>query len=222
MFYFIKKMFTKNDVSLSENLKERFSQIYAANVFGGAESRSGEGSNMVQTAEIRGEIPNLVRQFNIQSFLDAPCGDLHWMKEVDLGVEKYIGVDIVEYLIERNIQQFGSAARTFQCLNLAVDKLPQVDLIFCRDCLVHLSFDDIHKVINNFKRSGSTYLLTTTFTNRHSNDDLGKKVWRTLNLQLSPINFPEPLKLINEKCTEADNQFTDKCLGLWRLEDLPG
>jgi hypothetical protein len=220
MFDFIKTIFANKNMKLSENLKERFSQIYVANIFGGIESRSGEGSNMIQTSEIRGEIPNLVRQFNIQSFLDAPCGDFHWMKEVNLGVEKYIGVDIVEHLIEKNNQDFNSTIRNFQCLDLVEDKLPQVDLIFCRDCLVHLSFDDICKVINNFKRSGSKYLLTTTFTNRRSNDDLGKKVWRTLNLQISPISFPAPLKLINEKCTEANNQFSDKCLGLWRLEDL--
>jgi len=27
--------------------------------------------------------------------------------------------------------------------------------------------------------------------------------------------------LINEGCTEGDNLFTDKSLGLWRLEDMP-
>jgi hypothetical protein len=158
----------------------------------------------------------------VRVFLDAPCGDWYWMREVTLGVEKYIGVDIVEAIIKKNTQQFGNTLCTFLCRNLAEDNLPEVDLIFCRDCLVHLSFEDIHKVIANFKRSRSKYLLTTTFAHRDTNHDLAGNdgFWHPLNLRLPPFNFPTPLKLINENCTEWNNQYTDKCLGLWRLEDI--
>jgi hypothetical protein len=222
MFELIKKrFFPKQDVSLSMNLKERFSQIYSKNIFGGEESRSGEGSNMVQTAEIRRELPKLLREFEIKTFMDAPCGDWHWMKELPLGVDQYIGVDIVDSLIESNRQQFGNAATSFVCLNLASDQLPQADLIFCRDCLVHLTFEDIRRVIANFKQSNSKYLLTTTFTDRQNNIELlGGAVWRPLNLELAPFNFPKPVKLLNEKCTEANGQFADKCLGLWLLDEI--
>lgn len=225
MFQVIKKFLLKGDkedeTNFSKNLKDKFTQIYAQNVFGGNESRSGEGSNIEQTAEIRQEIPKLIKELNIRSFLDAPCGDLNWIKSVDLRVEKYIGADIVEELIKQDRELFESEVRSFQCLNLVEDDLPCVDLIFCRDCLVHLSYADVRKILSNFKKSGSAYLLTTTFIDRNRNKDLGSKVWRTLNLQVAPFNFPAPLKLINEKCTEANNKFTDKCLGLWRLEDIP-
>ena len=70
----------KRDGNLSSNLKERFSQIYYGNMFGGMESRSGEGSNMVQTSEIRRELPKLLHELGIKTLLDAPCGDWHWMK----------------------------------------------------------------------------------------------------------------------------------------------
>ncbi len=213
----IGRLFSGRDFSL----EKRFSHIYSSYGFGGRESRSGEGSDLVQTVQIRQELPGLVRKYGISSFLDAPCGDWYWMKEVNLGVGQYIGIDIVEELIEKNRNEFGNSSRAFQCLNLVEDQLPQVDLIFCRDCLVHLNFTDIHKVIANFKRSSSKYLLTTTFTDRQKNIDLRKNgIWRPLNLQSSPFNFPEPLKLIDEKCTEGDNHFTDKSLGLWQLEDL--
>jgi hypothetical protein len=222
MFELIKKrLFSTRDVNSEASLKDRFSQIYSKNIFGGKESRSGGGSNMVQTAEIRCELPKLLREFEIKTFMDAPCGDWHWMKETSLGVEQYIGVDIVDSLIEKNQQQFGSAATNFVCLNLAMDQLPQVDLVFCRDCLVHLTFSDVNRVVANFKRSNSKYLLTTTFTGRSNNVELvGTDIWRTLNLELPPFNFPKPLKLINEKCTEANSQFSDKCLGLWLLDEI--
>lgn len=204
-----------------KNLKEKFSNIYTHNIFGGGESRSGEGSNLVQTAVIRLALPELVKELGIKTIMDAPCGDWHWMKEISLSVEKYVGVDIVESLIEKNSKQFGNAKHQFICKNLTEDDLPQVDLILCRDCLVHLSFDDARKVLANFKRSKSKFLLTTTFVNRDCNNDLvgQNKFWRPLNLELPPFDFPHPLKLINENCTEENGQFIDKNLGLWRLED---
>jgi hypothetical protein len=143
------------------------------------------------------------------------------MQETQFEVESYMGIDIVEKLIESNNQQFATEFRKFLCLNIVEDELPNADLIFCRDCLVHLNYDDIYKVIANFKRSQSRYLLTTTFTDRSKNVDLvGKDIWRTLNLQQAPFNFPPPLMLINENCTEVNGRFADKCLGLWRLDEL--
>jgi glycosyltransferase involved in cell wall biosynthesis len=201
-------------------LKEKFSEVYDKNIFGGGKSRSGEGSDMVQTAVIRREIPRLLKSLDVKTFLDAPCGDWYWMRHVDLPVEHYIGVDIVEPMIAKNQSEFGAEKISFQCLNLASSELPKVDLIFSRDCLVHLSFADALKIIANFKRSGAKYLLTTTFTQRKTNEDLGSGFWRPLNQQLPPFNFPPPLLLINEGCTEGNDMFTDKCLGLWKLEDI--
>lgn len=205
-----------------EQLANKFSDIYRNNSFGGRLSRSGEGSDLVQTEIIRRELPKLVEELSIRTFLDAPCGDWYWMKEVALGVERYTGIDIVESLIKKHSEQFGNASRHFLCRNLLEDDLPQADLILCRDCLVHLRFEHIQKVLINFQRSGAKYLLMTTFTDRDKNFDLVgiNGFWRTLNFELPPFNFPAPLKLINEGCTEENNQYHDKCLGLWRLEDI--
>ena len=143
------------------------------------------------------------------------------MRHVNLGVKKYTGVDIVAALIAEDQARYGSACREFQCQDLIRDPLPEADVILCRDCLVHLNFRDAKKVLENFKRSGSRYLLTTTFTGREANEDLtGSMVWRTLNLERAPFNLPPPLRLINENCTEGGGAFADKSLGLWRLDDL--
>lgn len=222
MFEKILKRLNKKDVLRdTSNLIDKFSEIYAKNIFGGKESRSGEGSNMIQTAEIRSEIPLLIQNYEIRTFLDAPCGDWFWMCETLLGVEQYTGIDIVKGLIDKNNREFMNESTDFLCLNLVEDLLPKADLIFCRDCFVHLTFDDIHKIIANFKRSQSTFLLSTTFTDRVSNSDLsGNDFWRPLNLELSPFDFPKPLKVINEKCTEYNGIYADKSLGLWLLDDI--
>lgn len=225
----LKSLFTQKPTPLKEfgpdfvvdmNLKDKFSEVYEKNIFKGRQSRSGEGSDLIQTAVIRHALPELIKELNITSFLDAPCGDWYWMRAVNLGVSQYIGVDIVEALINKNKLEFSNEKTSFHCMNLAESDLPKVDLIFSRDCLVHLSFEDALKIISNFKRSGSKYLLTTTFTNRTENEDLGQGFWRPLNKQLAPFNFPPPIRLINEACTEGNGQFTDKCLGLWLLSDI--
>ena len=217
----IKSFFRNKNLNKNKNLKDKFSKIYFQNIFGGKDSRSGGGSNMEQTLEIRNKLPKLIKEFGIKSFIDAPCGDFFWMRETKLGVKRYIGIDIVESLIQSNQYKFGDSVNSFVCMNLIDENVPKADLVFCRDCLVHLTYEDIQKVILNFKISGAKYILTTTFSDRDANVDLiGNDIWRPLNLERSPFNFPTPLKIINEKCTEGSNQFTDKSLGLWRLADI--
>jgi len=207
--------------SPGQSAKQKFSDIYRHNVFGGVESRSGGGSSLEQTAAIRAAIPALLRELGVKTMIDAPCGDFFWMQHTELGVDRYIGIDIVEELIARDQQQFGSGSRQFLCLNIIDDMVPPADLIFSRDCLVHLNFDQATKALRNFQRSGAKYLLTTTFTDRAHNVDLvGNDIWRTLNLERAPFNLPKPLRLINERCTEGDGGYADKSLGLWALQNL--
>ncbi|WP_341764289.1 hypothetical protein [Candidatus Tisiphia endosymbiont of Beris chalybata] len=87
---------------------------------------------------------------------------------------------------------------------------------------VYLSFEDIFKVIANFKKSGATYLLTTTFVNRESNNALvgADSFGRTLNLQQKPFNFPEPILLLNTGSPQDNDLYRDKSLGLWYLKDI--
>jgi glycosyltransferase involved in cell wall biosynthesis len=204
----------------TRNLGEVFHKVYSTNFWRSAESWSGTGSDLAQTAEIRRRLPEIIRQFGVRTMLDIPCGDFHWMKEVDLDLE-YIGADIVEDLIGDNLARFSSSKRRFNVLDITKDSLPAVDMVFCRDLLVHLSYADAFAALKNLRTSGSTYLLTTTFTRRSRNFDIPTTgEWRPLNLQLEPFKFGDPLLIINEKCTEGDGSWSDKSLGLWRISDL--
>lgn len=200
--------------------RSRFIDIYRKNAFGGYESISGPGSSLHQTDTIRREIPELLKEMHVESLLDAPCGDFHWMNELDLDLDKYVGIDIVPDLVKMNEANYSSERREFIIADIVEDPLPSSDLILCRDCLVHLTFNDIFRVLRNFARTNSTYLLTSTFTATEKNKDVITGFWRPLNLQREPFNFPEPLKIINEECMEQDGKYSDKCLGLWKIESL--
>jgi hypothetical protein len=143
------------------------------------------------------------------------------MQHVELGVERYLGADIVREQVERNQEKYARADRTFLWLDATGDPLPRADLILSRDLLVHLSFGDIEAALKNFKRSGAEYLLTTTFPRTTQNREILTGDWRPINLQLPPFNFPGPQYLVNEHCTENGGRYADKSLGLWKLEALP-
>jgi hypothetical protein len=142
------------------------------------------------------------------------------MRLLDLSEVVYTGGDVVADLVLQNQARYGARRISFQVLDACRDILPQVDLILCRDLLVHLSFKDVRATLRNFCRSGSKYILTTTFTARDPNADIESGRWRPLNLQRPPFNFPQPIELIVERCAEWNGYWADKCLGLWRLEDL--
>jgi Capsular polysaccharide synthesis protein len=205
----------------ASEMEHLFVNIYQDNLRRGDESISGPGSCLAQTAEIREKLPHLVADIGATSLLDVPCGDFNWMKHLDLGIKEYIGVDIIPQLIEHNQRTFSNLHRKFVALDLTKHHLPRVDLILCRDCLVHFCFKEIFEALKNFKRSGSEYLLTTTFTQPRLNTEIRTGDWRPLNLRMPPFNFPPPLRLINEKCTEAGGIYSDKSLGLWRIKNLP-
>lgn len=207
--------------SITGSRDKIFGHIYQQNLWLG-ESRSGIGSDLVQTAVVQRELPRIVEYLSASTLLDIPCGDFFWMRNVEIPAQ-YIGADIVEELVAANNAMWANSGRKFVKLDLCLDPLPKVDLIFSRDVLVHLSFKDIRLAVANMKDSGSEWLLTTTFPGRGGNVDIATGDWRPLDLQAEPFNFPKPTLILNEECTQASGAYSDKSLGLWRLADLtPG
>ena len=200
-------------------LDKVFTEIQASNLWGAEESVSGLGSELDATAKLRAELPRLLRDLGADTMLDIPCGDFRWMSETELPVSRYIGGDIVEALVERNRRKYSG--REFLHLDLCSGDLPKVDVVFCRDCLVHLSFENVRRAIANVKRSGSTWLLTTTFLECEENSDIVNGDWRMLNFELAPFQWKPPARVLVEGCTEAGGGYSDKALGLWRISDLP-
>lgn len=142
------------------------------------------------------------------------------MNQIELPVEKYIGGDIVSHLITKNEETYGNSQREFRIIDLTKDPLPKTDLILCRDCFVHLYFQDIESAIKNIKRSSAKYLLTTSFTNCEINEDIVTGDWRVLNLEEPPFSFQKPLLMLDEKCTEGNGAFGNKVLALWKIEEI--
>jgi hypothetical protein len=203
------------------HLRGVFSLIHTQNMWGHQETVSGFGSTFEATRVVRRELPALLAALGVRSLLDAPCGDCHWLAAIDLGVERYVGVDIVPELIEDNRRRLGGPGREFAVADLTADPLPAVDLILCRDCLIHLSYFYIGRALANFRRSGATWLLTTHYPGAPPNHDILSGQWRPLDLAAPPFHLPPPHRLIVERQGEEDSVDYPRTLGLWRIADLP-
>ena len=179
--------------------KRRFEEIYKANFWSSEESISGPGSQLDQTETIRKELPLIFKELNIQSLLDIPCGDFHWMKLLDLKGIKYIGSDIVTELIEKNKMHFRKENVEFMVLDLIQDKLPMTNAVLVRDCFIHLSETQIVEALKNIKRSGIKYLITNNFPDFGPNFNIKTGMFRKVNLSAFPYVLGKPMFEIEEK-----------------------
>lgn len=192
-----------------------FKRVYRRNIWGDGESYSGSGSTLEATRVVREYLPRVIERLGAASLLDIPCGDFNWMQAVEFGPCHYIGADIVDALVSDNQARFGNARRRFIKLDLIAEPLPTVDVVLCRDCLVHLSFSDITQAMRSIRQSGSAYLLATTYPDCEQNRDIITGSWRRLNLQAPPLELGEPIELVSEG-VDAKGKY----LGLWRVADI--
>lgn len=196
-----------------------FINIFNSNKWTSKESISGTGSEIKTTSLIRESLPNILDKYDIKSILDIPCGDFNWMKEVSLDGIKYIGADIVPKLIEDNKIKYPKY--DFKVMDVITSQIPKVDLIIVRDCLVHLSNDNVKKAINNIKNSGSKYLLTTSFVDKNNTKDIIDGEWRSINVNKEPFSLPKPVEILPDGGIEFyGDKYKNKSMVLINIGDI--
>lgn len=216
----------KRDLLFFGSDKDAFTIIYNRKIWPSYnnETVSGPASSLEHTEILRKELMNFFQDYAIHTVVDAACGDFNWMKEMDLSfLDWYLGIDIVEPLIEKNKELYEKNNISFSCLDVQYDDIPKADVIICRSLLPHFPLEDCKRILRQFKKSGSTYLLITHYHSDRPNTELAKEyrlllACRPLNLEKPPFNFPKPIMMIDEQCPSAF--LFDKTMALWRLEDI--
>ena len=202
-------------------ISDVFHKIYKENLWKNEESVPGPGSTIEATRSMIQKINEVFFKLQVVTILDAPCGDFHWMKTCELQNIDYVGADIVSSIIQKNTIKYGNKGIQFMVFDVVNDQMPKVDLIINRDCLVHFSYEDIYKTINNAIDSGSKYLMTTTFMSHKVNWDITTGDWRPINLMLAPFYFPYPHMVIEEYIPlDLKNRGEGKILGIWQISQL--
>ena len=128
-----------------------------------------------------------------------PCGDFLWLYEIikQKNID-YIGVDIVEELIEANKLKYQNKNFSFindDITNFNTNK--KFDLILIRDLFIHIPNSDIKKILQNIKEINFKYVALNSYKNKF-NDDVIIGKHRKINLLIEPFNLIQPLEYFND------------------------
>ena len=149
-------------ITKSGNRKKIFTNIYEEKIWGGESEAfySGSGSHKKQYVEPYVMfLKNFIAEHNVDSAVDLGCGDFNIGSQFAYSLNEYIGVDIVDNLIEHNNKEFSCKNVRFLCLDICNDDLPDANLCIIRQVLQHLKNNEIQLVINNTKKY--KYVLVT-------------------------------------------------------------
>jgi hypothetical protein len=177
---------------------------------------SGSGSTLEKTASTRAFILATIKKHSIKSIIDAPCGDLTWMRTLFPEFEKlgvsYLGVDIVRPQIVRLSKEFaGNPNINFQQLNLLDFSIihPAPELIFSRQALQHMDARFNLRVLHGWSTSTAKFVLQTTYSQHRGpsntpplhhiyNDNFESPMrlgfHQFIDFQLPPYSLVQPLE----------------------------
>jgi SAM-dependent methyltransferase len=166
-----------------------FNNIYKYNLWGFG---SGTGSlkfNNKQYIKFMNEF--LKKHNDITKIVDLGCGDWQLHKHINLEKKKYLGIDIVDKIINTNKKIYGSNNISFQCINFLDNELPEADLCIIKDVLQHLSDENIHKFFNKLKKKIYKYVLITNDISKFNLNylDIPNGMYKPIDITKSPYNY---------------------------------
>lgn len=133
------------------SLSEVFTRVYETGEWNGDSPQSfcsGSGSGGTAADEYCQRVIEFIRENQIESVADLGCGDFRVGQKITSETSvRYVGVDIVLTLVERNRAQFANERISFQCANLTSGPLPVAQLCLIRQVLQHLSNTEIQAVL---------------------------------------------------------------------------
>jgi SAM-dependent methyltransferase len=110
---------------------------------------SGPGSDEFYGVPYANAVSRFISQNNIDSVIDLGCGDFRVGQLLTNAPIHYVGVDVVEKLIEHNTANHSSENVEFRCLDITRDHLPTGHLCLLREVLQHLSNKQIAAVLKS-------------------------------------------------------------------------
>lgn len=151
----------------SLSTREIFSKIYNDGIWGGPKdpaqpffSGSGSHSNIAVTAYVNAVQNFLSGWVNKPDVVDLGCGDFAVGAKIRSFCRNYIACDVVPELIAFNKEKFNQLDVDFRALDIAIEKLPDGDVVFIRQVFQHMSNEQIHRVLTKVLSTYKYLILT--------------------------------------------------------------
>ena len=122
----------------------------------------------------------------IRTVVDIGCGDWQIAQHLSLGDREYIGCDVSSLILNKTRAKFAGHKRTFLHLDATTDVLPHGDLAIVKDVLLHLSNENIQKVLT--KLDSFTYVIIQNDWGEHcENKDIMTGSFRSIDILKKPF-----------------------------------
>lgn len=192
-FFLIGMIVFLGNIQLAANEHELvFTSIYKTGKWGRnkqGEGRSGWGSILENCISYVALLEKFIEDHNIQTVVDAGCGDWEFSRHVNWHGASYIGYDVVGHVIEKNIKKYANENVIFVHKNFLDEDLPHADLLLCKHVLQHLTNEDIVKFCSQFRKFKYCLITNEVDPNTLTSDGTGSEVGGMHKVDLSKPPF---------------------------------
>lgn len=208
LFVLLNAMISYSDADQHEKV---FTSIYNNAIWGKNSEGvgfSGGGSLLNNCGEYIKILENFIVSHDIQSIVDAGCGDWEFSRYVNWHNASYIGYDVVKSVIDKNNARYANDSITFRYGNLVEDELPAADLLLCKHVLQHLPNGDIVKFLEQVHKYKYCIFVNEVLPQTLSSDgaDIAIGGGHKIDLGKPPFNL-KAIQKINYKIGNAVHQI---------------
>jgi SAM-dependent methyltransferase len=155
----------------TRSAEDVFTEIYETAAWGGRRGELCSGSGSADREMVAAYVAAVAAKaasegFLGRTFVDLGCGDFRVGKELLPLCSRYVGVDVVAAVVERNEREHGDATTRFVHLDIVRDPLPDGDVCFVRHVLQHLSNPQILAILPKLAKYRWVFI-----TEHHPTDD---------------------------------------------------
>ena len=240
------KNFTTNE------RRKFFDQVYTGSVWSfpdwqhasspGSGVKSGFGSTLHQTTNIRPYLDSVIANCEIGSVVDIPCGDMNWMVHVKKLPEiNYFGGDVSSVVIKEHEVTFAENTQmSFGLVDIIDEDLLEIEsirnmfaaddddnnnnnnnnkniMIFVRHLQFHLNVDENMKILKNLselqnKTTKQVFVMLSTYLRGNGNE--GEYLLASGH-KINLFGYPFCVRDPISLVSDGDN---DLFMGLWELE----
>ena len=172
-------------------------------------------SSIEYTQKIFANLNDFFHRYNITSMFDAGCNDAAWINNLNLAV-KYQGGDI-----SSSVLTHGKKAHNLNLIehDIRQDPIPQCDLLWIRDVMIHLTDRDRRSVLKNWLKSNIPWIMMTQCDGVINQDIVYDDKIQTseINWYASPWNFPVGIDYIFESLNET---YIGRKMELWHRDQI--
>lgn len=181
---------TSNNGETNINSENVFTNIYANNIWGG----SGMGSTLEYTISYRLKLMEFIKEFKCENVIDIGCGDWKFSSLIDWNGINYLGIDVVQSLIDNHNGKYKDENINFEKMDVLneYDSLPITDLFILKDVIQHWPTWSINQVLTSLQKKCKYLLITNCSHQSDNNQDIIIGDFRPLSYKMKPLNKFEP------------------------------